>query len=155
MMSTSDIWDIDAYQPIEGYVLGFDFGTKRIGVAIGQTLTRTANPLTTLAATKGVPDWALVKQLVQTWQPKALVVGIPLNMDGTEQKLTNLARRFAHALKHETQLHVFGTEERLTTVAARAAIFEAHGYRGLQESQIDAYAAALLLSEWLQQHIAE
>lgn len=138
--------------PVEGYVLGFDFGTKRIGVAIGQTVTRTANPLTTLAAKQGVPDWQQVKKLIDTWQPKALVVGIPLNMDGTEQRLTKLARTFANALKRETKLPVFGTDERLTTVAARADIFETQGYRGLQQSEVDAHAAALLLAEWLQQH---
>lgn len=137
---------------IEGYVLGFDFGTKRIGVAVGQTLTRSATPLTTLAAKQGVPDWHAVKQLIDTWQPRALVVGIPLNMDGTEQKLTQLARTFANALKRETKLPVFGTDERLTTVAARADIFETQGYRGLQQSQVDAHAAALILTEWLQQH---
>ncbi len=87
--------------PIEGYILGFDFGTKRIGVAVGQTVTHDATPLTTLAAKQGVPDWHAVKQLVDTWQPKALVVGIPLNMDGTEQRLTTLARGFANALKRE------------------------------------------------------
>jgi putative Holliday junction resolvase len=141
-----------ALPSVEGYILGFDFGTKRIGVAVGQTITRTATPLTTLAATQGVPDWRLVKQLVDTWQPKALVVGIPLNMDGTEQKVTKLARTFANALKRETKLPVFGTDERLTTVAARADIFETQGYRGLQQSQVDAHAAALLLTEWLQQH---
>lgn len=144
-------WDIDPYEPIDGYVLGFDFGTKRIGVAIGQTLTKTANPLTTLNAEKGVPDWAKVRQLIQEWQPEALVVGIPLNMDGSEQKLTELARTFAYRLKQQTNLLVFGSDERLTTVAARADIFETQGYRGLQQSQVDAHAAAVMLTEWLNQ----
>lgn len=141
---------IDPPQPVQGYVLGFDFGTKRIGVAVGQTLTQTAKPLIILKADKGTPRWSEVKTLIQTWEPVALVVGIPLNMDDTAQKLTDLARHFAYALKKQTHLPVFGVDERLTTQSVRSTIFETQGYRGLKQSSIDAEAAALLLTEWLQ-----
>ena len=66
-------------------LLGFDFGMKNIGIAVGQELTRTANPLTAIKARDGIPDWELIARLLQEWQPALLVVGLPLNMDGTEQ----------------------------------------------------------------------
>lgn len=64
-------------------LLGFDFGMKRIGVAVGQTVTKTARPLTVIQAAQGIPQWDALSKLIKTWQPDALVVGIPLNMDGT------------------------------------------------------------------------
>ena len=69
-------------------LLGFDFGTKSIGVAVGQQLTGTARPLTALKAQEGTPDWNLIEKLLKEWQPDYVVVGLPLNMDGTEQPLT-------------------------------------------------------------------
>ena len=69
-------------------LLGFDFGMKRIGVAVGQTVTQSARPLKTIKAKEGVPDWDEIEQLIKIWQPDAFIVGIPLNMDGTEQLLT-------------------------------------------------------------------
>ena len=74
--------------PSNTTVLGFDFGTKYIGVAVGQTITHLATPITSLRAVNGVPDWVMVKQLVDSWKPDLLLVGIPLHMDGTEQAMT-------------------------------------------------------------------
>ena len=79
-------------------LLGFDFGMKRIGVAVGQTVTQTARPLTTLKAVNGTPDWRAVEKLIGIWQPDAIVVGIPLNMDGTEQPISHSARQFSAEL---------------------------------------------------------
>src|SRR5437868_4556129 len=88
-------------------VLGFDFGTKRIGVAVGQSLTRTARPLAMLKAKEGSPDWNEVARVIAEWKPDALVVGFPLNMDGTEQPLTHRARHFAEQLELHFQLPVY------------------------------------------------
>ena len=87
-------------------VFGFDFGMKRIGVAIGQTVTKTARPLTTITAIKGLPNWAVLKLLIQKWQPDALVVGIPLNMDGSLQVMSSHAKQFALSLRETFNLPV-------------------------------------------------
>jgi len=132
-------------------LVAFDFGTKRIGVAIGQTITQTARPWGTLKAMNGEPSWPQVEKLIKTWQPDALVVGIPLNMDGTEQPLTQLARNFAKSLSVRLGLPVYGIDERLTTKDARDKLFTAGGYKALQGGQVDSVAAQLILQTWLMQ----
>lgn len=133
-------------------LLGFDFGTKHIGIAVGQTITQSARALTTLKAEKGVPEWDALDALMKTWQPQALVVGIPLNMDGTEQPLTELAKQFANLLRERYQLPVYDMDERLTTVAAKEQLFTQGGYRALDKKDIDSLAAQLILQNWLRQH---
>lgn len=130
-------------------LLGFDFGMKRIGIAVGQAITCSANPLSTLAAKQGKPDWQAITQLIDTWCPDALVVGVPLNMDGSLQFITRAAQHFADQLEKRYPLTVYRMDERLTTVAARAEIFDAGGYKALQASQIDSVAAKLILEAWL------
>lgn len=132
-------------------LLAFDFGTKRIGVAVGQTVTKTARPLATLSAKEGQPQWKEVDNLIKTWRPNALVVGIPLNMDGTEQPLTQAAKKFANALRKHYQLPVHGIDERLTTRDARDQVFTKGGYKALQNKQIDSVAAQLILETWFMQ----
>lgn len=129
-------------------LLGFDFGMKRIGVAIGQTVTQTARPLETLQAKDGIPVWASIEKLIEKWQPGALVVGIPLNMDGTEQKITGNARQFAATLRERFHLPVYEMDERLTTKAAREQLFAKGGYKALQDGQVDGVAAQLILQNW-------
>src|SRR5690606_35895115 len=104
-------------------VIGFDFGTHSIGVAVGQSLTGTATPLNALKAKDGQPNWELVATLFTQWQPDIIVVGLPLNMDGTEQPLTELARKFANRLHGRFGVQVVLQDERLTTVAAKEALF--------------------------------
>lgn len=133
-------------------LLGFDFGMKRIGVAVGQTVTQSARPLKTLKANQGVPQWEIVNKLIKTWQPDALVVGIPLNMDGTEQPLTQAAQTFSDALKQRYNLPVYGVDERLSTKDARERIFNQGGYKALQEGEVDSVAAQLILQNWLIEH---
>lgn len=132
-------------------LLGFDFGMKRIGVAVGQTVTKTARPLTIIKATDGKPQPDALKKLIKIWRPSALIVGIPLNMDGTEQKVTHAARTFADMLRKEFQLPVHEVDERLTTKAARENMFEEGGYKALQNGQVDSVAAQLILQNWLTQ----
>jgi len=129
-------------------LMSFDFGTKRIGVAIGQMVTKVARPLLTLPAKNGVPQWEKLAQLVKRWQPQAFVVGIPLNMDGSEQPLTHAARSFALMLHERYKLPVHEVDERLTTVDARERLFSEGGYQALQEGRVDSVAAQLILQTW-------
>lgn len=138
--------------PTSNILLGFDFGMKRIGVAVGQTVTQTARPLNTLQAKQGVPHWKEVDKLIKTWQPVALVVGIPLNMEGTEQPLTLAAKQFADTLSTRYHLPVHGMDERLSTKDARERLFAAGGYKALQNGQVDSIAAQLILQNWLTQN---
>ncbi len=135
----------------QGVALGFDYGTKKIGVAVGQLLTRTASTLSVLYRIKEEIDWKSIALLVQQWKPFALVVGIPLHMDGKEQWITAEAQAFAENLKIRFQVPVYGADERLTSVEARAQIFEAGGYRALKKTVIDSLAAKLILEEWFLQ----
>ena len=132
--------------------LGFDFGIKRIGVAVGQSITRSANPLITLPAKQGKPNWESLAKLIDTWRPDGLVVGLPLNMDGSEQYITRAAQNFASTLKQRYPLlPIYQIDERLTTIAARDEVFNSGGYRALQTSKqkIDSVAAKLILEAWL------
>jgi len=135
-------------------LLGFDFGMKSIGVAVGQTVTKAAKSLTSLKAQEGKPNWKLLAKIIDEWRPDALVVGIPLNMDGSEQPITQAVKKFAHNLQQRFNLPVYLEDERLTTVEARARLFdERGGYRALQKPAIDALSAQLILESWMAQNI--
>jgi putative holliday junction resolvase len=133
----------------EPVFMGFDFGLKRIGVAIGQRLTGRATPLATLHAVGGVPDWNKVSELFRQWRPCALIVGLPTALDGTELYTTKLAEKFAEQLKTVSELPVHLVDERLSTVEARSQLFEMGGYRKLKKSEIDSLAACIILEQWL------
>lgn len=136
----------------EGLYLGFDFGYKRIGVAIGQSLTKTARPLVTLVARSGEPTWAEITALIRQWRPLGLVVGLPTMIDGKEQYTTQAARNFAQHLFERYALPVHMVDERLTTVAAREELYTQGGYRKILQSQIDSVAACIILEQWLHDH---
>lgn len=126
--------------------LCFDFGTHQIGVAYGQTLSRTARPVAVLRARDGQPVWAEVALLVAEWRPSLLVVGLPLNMDGSESDFCRRARRFARRLRARTGMPVTMVDERLSTVAAKS---EAGRPRDYRRHPVDGGAAALILATWL------
>lgn len=130
-------------------IIGFDFGTHSIGVAVGQTVTGSAQPLAALRAKDGQPEWSAVEKIFREWQPQRLVVGLPLNMDGTEQPLTDLARKFANRLHGRFGLAVDLQDERLTTVAAREELFASGGYKQLSKGKVDSAAAQLILQDYL------
>lgn len=132
----------------QGNILSFDFGTKRIGVAVGQGLTKIATPLPPISARDGVPDWQVIQTLIQQWQPQAVVVGLPINLDGTEQLITVRTRGFIEAFRNKTGLPVYEMDERLTTVEARSRLFEAGGYALLKKHSVDSFAAKLILEQW-------
>ncbi|MBS0894783.1 Holliday junction resolvase RuvX [Tatumella sp. JGM130] len=133
-------------------LLGFDFGTKSIGVAVGQQLTGTARPLAAIKARDGVPDWNLLEKLLKEWQPDLVVVGLPLNMDGTEQPLTTRARKFANRIHGRFGVAVELQDERLSTVEARAGLFETGGYRALTKGNVDSGSAVIIVESWLDHH---
>ena len=126
-------------------LIAFDYGEKHIGVAVGQTLTGTANPLETIRVTRASPDWNAISRIVKAWQPNALVVGLPLNMDGTEQTVTKRARRFGNQLFGRYQLPVHLVDERLTTREARDRL-AAEGRAGGDDHPV---AAQIILESWL------
>ena len=134
-------------------ILGFDYGTKQIGVAVGQVITGQARELCTLKAQNGVPDWNQVEALIKEWQPDAIVVGLPLNMDGTPSEMSERAEKFARRLHGRYQLPVHTHDERLTTFEAKGQRL-AQGQRGgYRDNPVDALAAALLLEGWLEHHL--
>ncbi len=134
----------------EGVYIAFDFGYKRIGVAVGQMLTGSASPLSTLDAKLGVPHWDAVQKLLNQWKPLALVVGLPTCIDDSEQYTTAAARGFARQLRKRFSLSVHLVDERLSTVEARAHLFAKGGYRKIKNSEVDSIAACIILEQWLQ-----
>lgn len=137
-----------------GCALGFDFGTRRIGVASGNRITASAQPLQALAAKNGEPDWNRVATLIAEWKPEALVVGLPLALDGGEQAITRGARAFAGKLEQVCRLPVHLVDERHTSqeAARRFAGQRATGNaRRRDAANIDSIAAAVILETWLRE----
>ncbi len=130
-------------------VLAFDFGLVQIGVAVGNTLLRSTQPLAILRAREGIPDWQALEQLVRDWQPDLLLVGDPLNMDGSDSELCERARKFARRLHGRLGLPVTMVDERLTSFEAKQLSRE-QGHRGnYKRRPIDSQAAELVLQSWL------
>ena len=132
----------------KGTLLAFDFGTKRIGIAVGNTLLRSANPLTTIADEKTEARFSKIAALLAEWQPSALVVGLPCNDDGTPHEMTRLCRRFANRLKGRFDLPTILVDERYTSVSASAQLTEM-GVRGIKQKPIiDQVAAQHILQAY-------
>lgn len=132
----------------QGTLLAFDFGTKRIGVAVGNSITGTARPLTTVREEKNDTRFAAVAALLAEWQPAALVVGLPCNDDGTPHEMTQLCRRFANRLKGRFNLPVILVDERYTSAAASSEL-DAAGVHGIkQKPLLDQYAAQQILQAY-------
>jgi putative Holliday junction resolvase len=131
--------------------LGFDFGMKNIGVAVGQELTKTANPLTVIKAREGIPNWDQIKTLLDQWNPQLLVVGLPLNMDGSEQEMTAAARRFGNRLNGRFHIPVDWQDERLTTFEALDQLGIRSKMQSNKREDVDRISAQLILQSWLNQ----
>ena len=125
-------------------LLAFDYGTRRIGVALGETLTRSARPLATVAVRERRPDWDAVGRLIAAWRPSRLVVGLPVDLDGGEQEMSVSARRFGRQLEGRYGLPVDLVDERLSTRAARERLGEA----GRLRDPVDPVAAQVILEGW-------
>lgn len=133
-------------------VLGFDFGTRRIGMAFGQRITGTASALPVVAHGGGGPDWARIEQAIREWRPEALVVGLPLTLDGGEQTTATLARRFARVLGERSGLPVHLQDERMTSIEAdrRFAAMRAAGQRRRHDAALlDSIAAQVIVENFL------
>lgn len=128
-------------------VLAFDYGTQRIGVAFGQSLTGTARGVKILKARDGIPDWEEIACLIAEWQPDAFVVGLPFNMDGTESELLKRAIKFANRLNGRFNLPCYGMDERLTSREARQMHAESGG-KSQTATAIDDLAAGIILENW-------
>lgn len=132
-------------------VLGFDFGEQRIGVAIGQTITRSANPLTTLNAVNHKPDWVSIEKLIQQWQPDALIVGLPFYLDGSSSEMTKRAEKFSRQLEGRFKLPVYTLNEALSSFEAEQFLQDKKKQHNKQE--IDKIAAAIIVQNWLEQNL--
>lgn len=134
--------------------LGFDYGTRRIGVAAGNRVTLSAQPLRPLSARNGEPDWQRVDALLVEWNPVALIVGLPLMLDGADQAITRRARAFAGALRELYPLPVHLIDERHTSqeAARRFAALRASGNARRRDAvNLDSIAAAVILETWLRE----
>lgn len=131
--------------------LGFDYGEKRIGLAIGDDLTMSARPLPSLAGN----DWGAVERILREWRPAALVVGLPLLEDGNEQATTHAARRFARQLAERSKLPVHLADERYSSRAADDYLRDARASgrmtRRVRKGDRDAQAARVILEQWLRE----
>jgi putative Holliday junction resolvase len=131
-------------------VLGFDFGEQRIGVASGQTITGSANPITTLKSINNKPDWAAIEQLINQWQPDALIVGLPFYLDGSSSEMTRRAEKFSRQLEGRFHLPVYTQNEALSSFEAESFLQGKKKQHNKQD--IDKIAAALIVQSWLEQH---
>ncbi|MGS2722830.1 Holliday junction resolvase RuvX [Porticoccus sp. GXU_MW_L64] len=127
-------------------LLAFDYGTRSIGVAVGQTITCSARPLTELRAKDGTPNWDDLKKLLREWQPELVLVGLPLNMDGSESDFATRARKFARRIHGRFGVRVLMVDERLTTQEAKSMADHRENYR---DNPVDAIAAQLIMESWL------
>lgn len=145
---TQDAKQAGVIKLVSGTLLAFDFGIKRIGVAVGNSLSQTTQPLVTLHGEETVTRFNAIEALLKEWQPAGLVVGLPCNDDGTPHEMTRLCRRFANRLKGRFNLPVLLVDERYTSASASSQLNEM-GVRGIkQKSMIDQVAAQHILQAY-------
>lgn len=135
--------------------MAFDFGTQRIGIAVGQRLTGQASPIEPIKARDGIPNWDQLERIITEWQPQAFVTGLPLNMDGSPSELSRRAKKFANRLEGRFHRPSFTHDERLTSYEAKGRVIEAGGNRNFGENSVDGIAAQLILESFLSQYNAE
>jgi putative Holliday junction resolvase len=133
--------------------LGFDFGLRRIGVAVGGSSTGRAEPLATIACRLNQPDWGKLDDLVNEWKPAVLVVGLPYNTDGSESEMTGAARKFAGRIQNRYRIRSELRDERLSSVEAEDSLREQRRSgtrrRRVRKEDVDRAAAAVILQRWL------
>lgn len=138
--------------PSPTLILALDFGVKKMGMALGNSLTQDARPFDILAMNNGQPDWENLLGIIQTWKIDSVLVGLPLNMDGSDSMLSKRAHKFARRLSHRlSERHiatkVFSIDERLSTAQARTIAWE-NGWITTQYDPIDDIAACLLIDSY-------
>lgn len=132
-------------------VMAFDFGTRRIGVASGQEMLGTGQAVAMLPANDGVPDWRSIEALLKEWRPDLIVVGLPLNMDDTENDMCARARKFGKRLHGRFHVTVEMVDERLTSFEAKGEVMAQGGSRDFGRHGVDDRAAVLILETWFNQ----
>lgn len=133
--------------------LGFDFGSKKIGAAVGQTITGTASPLQTIPAINQNPNWQIISQLITDWQPAGLVVGISRQTDGSDNPITPRMLKFCRQLEGRFKLPVYQQDETLSTFEAKQMLFDDVNVSATRLWQVqDQLAAQLILQTWLNNH---
>ncbi len=134
--------------------LGFDFGNKKIGVAVGQSTTTSASPLQTIRSIKQNPNWEIIGKLIQEWRPAGLVVGISKQADGSDNPITPRMLKFCRQLEGRYQLPVFQQDETLSTFEAKQMLFDEVSVSASKLWQVqDQLAAQLILQTWLNDRI--
>lgn len=129
-------------------IMAFDFGTQKMGLAIGQSSISSSNPLPLFMMKDGIPDWNQLLKLVKEWQPNLFLVGLPLNMDDSESELSARARKFARRLRHQTNIETWMVDERLTTREARKELEFYQEQGRAKRLSADSFAASLLIQSW-------
>lgn len=138
---------VDSSKPITA--LAFDYGTQRIGVAYGQSVSGTAKAVCVLKAKDGIPNWDDIQALIEEWKPTAFVVGLPYNLDGSDSELLKRAIKFANRLNGRFNKPCYGMDERLSSKAAIEQIVEENdGALRHKKSAIDDVAAQIILQNW-------
>ena len=129
-------------------IMAFDFGTQKMGMAVGQALIESATPLALFPMKDGIPQWENLLKIIKQHQPQLFLVGLPLNMDDSESELSTRVRKFARRLRHQSNINTLMVDERLTTREARDELdhYQAQG-RG-KKLAADSLAAALLIESW-------
>jgi len=127
-------------------ILSFDFGTKKIGVAVGQTKTRTSSPLEVIFNKNNVTNWSKIHSIVEEWRPELILVGKPLNMDGTDSDIMKKVNIFFEKLNKITNIPCEYVDERLTSFEARQNLLE------IKTDLVDAHAAKILIDHWLSEN---
>ncbi|WP_111858935.1 Holliday junction resolvase RuvX [Acinetobacter sp. CFCC 10889] len=129
-------------------ILAFDFGTQKMGMAVGSSLIESATPLSLFPMKDGIPHWEELLKIVKQHQPNLFLVGLPLNMDDSESELSARARKFARRLRHQTNIETLMVDERLTTREARDELDHYQAQGRAKNLAADSVAAALFIESW-------
>lgn len=137
-------------------IMGLDFGISKMGISLGNTLTQTATPLMQFKMDNGKPDWQKLLNIITEWQVSQVVIGLPLNMDGTDSELGNRAKKFARRLNHQLEMahipcSVIMADERLSSREAKNLAWE-YGLIKNENEPIDSIASAIMLGSWLREN---
>ena len=135
--------------------MGFDFGTVRIGGAIGETVTGLAHPLTLIASEPITQRFEQIGALLAEWQPRQIVVGLPTSLEGAEHEMTQRCRRFGNQLHGRFNLPVAWVDERLSSAEAEQRLQQAGQSARAAKANVDAVAAQILLQQWLDQRLQQ
>ncbi len=136
-------------------ILSFDYGTKKIGIAVGQTITKSSSPLTVIYTKENKINWDGILEVVNEWNPELIIIGKPLNMDGTDSDIMNLVNKFYKKISNLTGVKCEFVDERLTSFEARQNFKELmiENNKSIKNETVDANAAKILIDNWFNQNV--